>query len=129
MGANWGKNIRLSIFGESHGPAIGMVVDGLPRAWFWTRRPSPGRWSAGAPGRNKMSTQRREGDKVRILSGFYQGKTTGGPLCGVIENTNQRSGDYGALEQLPRPDTPTTPGPSASRAATTRGGEGTSPAG
>ncbi len=94
MGANWGKNIRLSIFGESHGPAIGMVLDEEAIAREMERR---------APGRNKMSTQRREGDKVRILSGFYQGKTTGGPLCGVIENTNQRSGAYGALEQLPRP--------------------------
>ena len=103
MGANWGKNIRLSIFGESHGPAIGMVVDGLPAGMVLDEEAIAREMERRAPGRNKMSTQRREGDKVRILSGFYQGKTTGGPLCGVIENTNQRSGDYGALEQLPRP--------------------------
>ena len=103
MSSDFGKNIHVSIFGESHGAAIGALVDGLPVGEavdldllqaFMERR---------APGRNAMSTARREGDRVRILSGLYQGKTSGAPLCLMIENGDTRSRDYEKLKNTPRP--------------------------
>ena len=103
MSSEFGKNLRISIFGESHGAAIGVVVDGLPvgetvdldaLAAFLARR---------APGRNAMSTARKETDAVRVLSGLYQGKTSGAPLCMVIENRNAHSNDYERLRHIPRP--------------------------
>lgn len=101
MASSWGTNIKISLFGESHGSAIGAVVDGLPPGLtidmpilqqFMKRR---------APGRAKYATPRKEADSIKILSGVYHGKTTGTPLCGVIENTNIRSQDYENMP--PRP--------------------------
>lgn len=103
MSSEFGKNLRVSIFGESHGAAIGVVVDGLPvgetvdldaLAAFLARR---------APGRNAMSTTRKETDAVRVLSGLYQGKTSGAPLCMIIENKDAHSSDYEKLKHIPRP--------------------------
>ncbi len=94
MSGVWGKNIRLSMFGESHGPAIGVIVDGLPPGfevdWGAVRREMDRR----APGRDSVSTPRRERDEWELLSGMFQGKTTGAPLCAIIRNENTRSGDY-----------------------------------
>ena len=98
MSANWGNNIELSIFGESHGPAIGIVIGGLPAGmkldmdeirWFMKRR---------APGQNQMSTPRKEKDEFQIVSGILDGVTTGAPLCAMIENTNTHSKDYSELK-------------------------------
>ena len=98
-----GQCIKIKYFGESHGAGIGVVMDGLPAGQpidledlqlFMDRR---------APGRTPWSTSRREGDQPRILSGLYNGKTTGTPLAMVIENTDTRSKDYSELTIKPRP--------------------------
>lgn len=103
MSSSFGKAIRITIFGQSHSEGIGVVIDGLPAGEpidleqvqrFMERR---------APGRNAFSTSRKEGDVPRILSGLFEGKTCGAPLCAVIENTNTRSKDYEQLKDLPRP--------------------------
>ncbi|MCL2842240.1 MAG: chorismate synthase [Oscillospiraceae bacterium] len=103
MSSTWKSILTLSIFGESHGPAIGMTLDGLPAGenidpeelqTFLNRR---------APGRSPQSTPRREGDVPEFLSGLKDGKTTGAPLAAIIRNTNTRSADYGALQDVPRP--------------------------
>ncbi|MBR3149739.1 MAG: chorismate synthase [Eubacterium sp.] len=98
-----GKNIRLSVFGESHGEAIGCVIDGLPsgvkldmdKIYFDMKRR--------APGRDKTSTPRLEKDIPHILSGVLDGVTTGAPLAMIIENTNTKSGDYKNVMTVPRP--------------------------
>ncbi len=103
MSSNWGNDLRLSIFGESHSTAIGAVLDGLPAGepidWeellrFMARRSSKG---------GKTDTPRLEADLPQIQSGLWEGVTTGTPLCAVIENTNTRSRDYDQLRHLARP--------------------------
>lgn len=103
MSSTWSKNITISIFGESHGPAIGVCLDNVPAGesldmdklmQFMARR---------APKKDKTSTQRREKDMPQIMSGFYNGKTTGTPLCALIQNTDQHSNDYSKLSKLARP--------------------------
>ena len=95
--------MKYTIFGESHGPAIGVVVTDVPSgiavdtafiAWELDRR---------ATGKNSLSTSRKETDQVEFLSGVFQGKTTGTPLCMVIRNADQHSGDYEAMRELARP--------------------------
>lgn len=90
----WGSKLKISIFGESHGEAIGAVIDGIPSGLSldtdFIRREMQRR----APGRDKLSTPRKEADEVEILSGVLDGKTTGTPIAGIIRNTNTRSGDY-----------------------------------
>jgi len=88
MGSVWGENIRLSIFGESHGAGIGAVLDGFPSDVTYDEAFILREMERRAPGRNAQSTTRRETDLPRILSGVYNGKTTGTPLCALIENTN-----------------------------------------
>jgi chorismate synthase len=99
----WGKNIKLSIFGESHGKAIGVVIDGLPPGIELDIEYINKEMNRRAPGKNKISTSRKEGDKYEILSGYFNGKTTGTPLASVIYNTNQRSRDYEAVKSIMRP--------------------------
>lgn len=103
MSANWGHNIELSLFGESHGQAIGIVIGNLPAGvrldmdairWYMKRR---------APGQNKMSTPRQEKDEVQIVSGLLDGVTTGAPLCAMIQNSDQHSRDYSELKVKMRP--------------------------
>ncbi|MDR1482780.1 MAG: chorismate synthase [Synergistaceae bacterium] len=96
----WGNGIRLSIFGESHGRAVGIVIDGLPAGEPVEMDKVSSEMKRRAPGRDEFSTARREADEVEILSGIINGRTTGAPLCGIIFNAGARSGDYGAL---PRP--------------------------
>ena len=90
----WGENLKISIFGESHGAAIGVVIDGLPAGitldWEHIRAEMRRR----APGNAPFSTPRKEADEVEILSGVYEGKTTGVSLCGIVRNTDTRSKDY-----------------------------------
>ncbi len=99
----FGHLFRVTTWGESHGPALGATVDGCPpgvavdeamlQHWLDRRK----------PGQNKYTTQRREADEVRILSGLYEGRTTGTPIQLMIENTDQRSKDYGDIAQKFRP--------------------------
>lgn len=95
--------IQYTIFGESHGPAIGVVITGLPSGLVLDMEAVAAEMARRAPGRDKTSTPRKEKDAVEILSGVFEGKTTGTPLCGVIHNTDTRSKDYSKLKDLPRP--------------------------
>ncbi|MDO4270753.1 MAG: chorismate synthase [Eubacteriales bacterium] len=103
MGSTWGNSIKLSIFGESHGAGIGVVLDGFPSGVPYDEAFILREMERRAPGRNKQSTARKEADLPKVQSGVYNGKTTGTPICAVIENTNQHSGDYTALAPQPRP--------------------------
>ena len=103
MSSTYGENLKLSIFGQSHGAAIGMTLDGIPAGLsvdfeklqqFLNRR---------APGKNDWSTSRKEDDAPEILSGFVDGFTCGAPIAAVIRNTNAHSGDYNDLKNVPRP--------------------------
>ena len=103
MSSSFGKNIKVTIFGESHGPAIGCVLEGFPAGFapdmdkvtaFMQRRASRGQSGA---------TARREGDVPEVLSGLFEGKTCGTPIAAVIRNNNTQSQDYGNLNVCPRP--------------------------
>lgn len=103
MSSTYGERLKLSIFGQSHGPAIGMTLDGIPAGLpvdieklqaFLNRR---------APGQNEMTTPRIEADKPEFLSGIVNGFTCGAPIAAIIENTNTRSSDYNSLKDCPRP--------------------------
>ncbi|MBQ2920150.1 MAG: chorismate synthase, partial [Oscillospiraceae bacterium] len=103
MSSTYGEMIKLSIFGQSHGAAIGMTLDGVPAGLpvdldtlqeFLNRR---------APGQNDWSTPRKEEDRPEFLSGILNGFTTGAPIAAIIHNTNTRSGDYNNLKNCPRP--------------------------
>ena len=90
----WGNRIKVSIFGESHGGGIGAVVDGIPSGLMFDTEFIKSEMKRRAPGRNRLSTPRKEADEVEILSGVFDGYTTGTPICGIIRNTNTRSQDY-----------------------------------
>ena len=89
----WGRNFKIAIFGESHGPAIGMVIDGLPPGFEPDLREAAREMSRRAPG-GELSSSRKEADVPEILSGFFNGRATGAPLCAIIRNTDARPGDY-----------------------------------
>lgn len=95
--------MRYSIFGESHGPAVGVVLEGVPPGLALNLDAVRFDLARRAPGRNALSTARKEADEPHILSGLFQGHTTGAPLCAVIENTDTRSGDYERTKNLARP--------------------------
>jgi len=103
MSSTWGEKVKISIFGESHGNAIGVVLDGLPAGEALDFDAIALQMSRRAPGRDLSSTPRKESDVPRIVSGVLNGRTTGAPLCGMIENTNTKSGDYDNLKVVPRP--------------------------
>ena len=103
MRANFGEHFKLTIFGESHGPAIGVVIDGLPAGARIDEEYIAKQMARRAPGNDPTATARKEADAVRILSGVMNGRATGAPLCAVIENTNTRSGDYGNIAANMRP--------------------------
>ena len=99
----FGHLFRVTSWGESHGPALGVIVDGCPadikvdekmlQHWLDKRK----------PGQSKFTTQRNEADKIEILSGVFEGKTTGTPIQLIIHNTDQRSKDYGNISETFRP--------------------------
>jgi len=93
----WGNNIKVTIFGESHGFAIGCVIGGLKPGLIIDEEFIAGELSRRAPGRDEFSTARKEVDTPRILSGVKGGKSTGAPIACIIENTNQYSGDYDSI--------------------------------
>ena len=103
MGNGYGENIKVTIFGQSHAPAIGVTIDGLPSGFkvdmdalehFLQRR---------APGRNAYSTARKEADKPEFISGLVNDTTCGAPVTAIIRNANTRSQDYESLRDTPRP--------------------------
>ncbi len=103
MSSEFGKNLRVSVFGESHGPAVGVTVSGFPAGEsvdmdelqrFLARR---------APGNSPLTTPRKEADQPEFLSGIRNGILTGSPFTAVIRNTNTRSGDYNGFTDTPRP--------------------------
>lgn len=103
MASEFGKNIRVSIFGESHGAAIGVSIDGMPAGvsvdmerlqHFLDRR---------APGRSRFTTARREEDRPEFLCGIRGGVTCGTPITAIIRNRDTQSGDYSQMENIPRP--------------------------
>ena len=103
MSSTYGDQLKLSVFGQSHGAAIGMTLDGIPAGLpvdftqlqaFLNRR---------APGKNAYSTPRKEADAPEFLSGIVDGYTCGAPIAAIIPNTNTRSGDYDNLKDCPRP--------------------------
>lgn len=91
------------IFGESHGPAIGVVLEDVPSGIVFDEEFIAAELLRRATGKNALSTSRREKDQVEVLSGVFEGKTTGTPLCMMIRNGDQHSGDYEALRHLARP--------------------------
>ena len=103
MSANWGKNITVSIFGESHGVALGINIGGLPSGFPVDLDAIKRDMARRAPGQSELTTSRKEPDEFEILSGYFEGKTTGAPLAIIIRNTNQRSKDYSVLKDVLRP--------------------------
>ena len=103
-GNTFGKLFCITSFGESHGPAIGCVVDGSPPGMELSEADIQPDLDRRKPGTSKFVTQRKEEDKVRILSGVFEGKTTGTPIALLIENTDQRSYDYDKIKQVFRPN-------------------------
>ena len=100
---SFGHLFRVTTWGESHGPAIGCVVDGCPPRLALTEADIQPFLDRRRPGQSKFVTQRQEADEVRILSGVFEGLTTGTPIALVIENTDQRSKDYGEIKDRYRP--------------------------
>ncbi len=102
-GNTFGNLFAVTNFGESHGPAIGCVIDGCPPGMALTEADIQGDLDRRRPGTSRHVTQRNEPDTVEILSGVYENKTTGTPICLLIKNTDQRSKDYGNILQTFRP--------------------------
>lgn len=103
MSSSFGKNIGLSIFGESHGAAIGLVMEGLPAGFRPDWRQVEAFLERRAPGRSELATPRREADSFEILSGVKEGVLCGNPFAAIIRNTNVRREDYQQLADTPRP--------------------------
>lgn len=103
MGSIWGKQLKISIFGESHGTEIGIVIDGFPAGYRPDMDFIHREIERRAPGQSHLTTQRKEKDEPIIVSGMLGGMTTGAPLCTIIYNEDTRSKDYSYLQTLPRP--------------------------
>ena len=103
MSSTYGEKIKISVFGESHGNGIGVVIDGLPAGVKIDMDKVLVQMARRAPGNDKTATTRKESDIPKVLSGMLNGVLTGAPLCAVIENTNTKSGDYGNIISCPRP--------------------------
>jgi len=103
MSSTFGELFRVTNFGESHGPAIGCVIDGCPPGMALSEADIQPELDRRRPGTSRHVTQRNEPDAVEILSGVYEGQTTGTPICLLIRNTDQRSKDYGNILDTFRP--------------------------
>ncbi|MDP3857378.1 MAG: chorismate synthase [Stagnimonas sp.] len=103
-GNSFGKSFTVTTFGESHGPALGCIVDGCPPGLPLSEADIQPDLDRRKPGTSKFVTQRKEEDRVRILSGVFEGLTTGTPIALLIENTDQRSYDYDKIKQVFRPN-------------------------
>lgn len=102
-GNSFGKSFIVTGFGESHGPALGCIVDGCPPGLELSEADLQGELDRRKPGKSRHTTQRREADEVQILSGVFEGKTTGAPIGLIIHNTDQRSKDYSKIKDRFRP--------------------------
>jgi len=102
-GNSFGRNFVVTTFGESHGLALGCIVDGCPPGLELAEADIQVDLDRRRPGRNRHTTQRNEPDQVRILSGVFEGRTTGTPIGLIVENTDQRSKDYGDIKDKFRP--------------------------
>ena len=103
MSSTYGENLKLSIFGQSHGAAIGMTLDGIPAGLPVDLNKLQSFLNRRAPGQNDWSTPRKEEDSPEFLSGLSEGFTCGAPIAAIIRNNNTRSGDYSNLKNCPRP--------------------------
>lgn len=103
MSSTYGKIFKISTFGESHGRAIGVVVDGCPAGIDFNEVFIQSELNRRKPGQSKITTQRKEADEFQVLSGVFEGKTTGTPIAMVIPNEDQRSKDYGHISNQFRP--------------------------
>ena len=110
MSGVWGNNLKVSIFGESHGPAIGASIHNLPAGLELDQDAILKEMARRAPGSSDLTTPRKEKDQPEIISGFLDGKTTGAPLTAIIWNTNTRSKDYSQMKKLMRPGQADYPG-------------------
>lgn len=99
----FGTLFRLTTFGESHGPALGSVIDGCPSGVVLPTADIQAALDRRRPGQSALTTPRKEADQVEILSGVFEGKTLGTPIAAIVRNTNQRSGDYDQLKTQDRP--------------------------
>ncbi|MDE2027855.1 MAG: chorismate synthase [Candidatus Omnitrophica bacterium] len=102
-GNSFGQLFKITTFGESHGPAIGVVIDGVPPKLPLSEADIQKDLDRRRPGQSKITTQRQEADKAEILSGVFEGKTTGAPLAILIRNEDQRSKDYENIKDVFRP--------------------------
>ncbi len=103
MNSTYGENFKMTIFGQSHGAAIGVTLDGIPAGLPVDEEKLNAFLARRAPGQNAWSTPRKEADKPEILAGIVDGHTCGAPIAAIIRNTNPRSGDYENLKNCPRP--------------------------
>ena len=103
MGNSSGRLWRVSTFGESHGPALGVVIDGCPSGLPLDLNALQAELDRRRPGQSALTTQRKEGDQVEVLSGLFEGFTTGAPLCLIVRNHNAKSRDYSEVSGLYRP--------------------------
>ena len=103
LSGTWGKNIKYTIFGESHGEGIGIVIDNLPPGLELNIAKIKSELQRRQPGTNSSTTKRKEADEFEILSGIFNKRTTGAPLCSFIKNTNQYSKDYDKTKDILRP--------------------------
>ena len=103
MSGVWGKKVKYSIFGESHGMGIGITIDGLPSGIKLDLDAIVLEMKRRAPGQDEMSTPRKEKDEFQIMSGYFNQRTTGTPLCAIIWNTDTQCKDYKELKTVVRP--------------------------
>lgn len=100
---SYGESFRITTFGESHGAAVGVIIDGCPSGIELNEEYIQKELDRRKPGQSKVSTLRKEDDKVEILSGVFEGRTTGTPIALMVRNTSQRSQDYNDIKDLFRP--------------------------
>jgi chorismate synthase len=101
--SSFGRAFRILTFGESHGPAVGVVIDGVRPGLDFDLSGLQAELDRRRPGQSDLVTPRQEGDRIQVLSGVFEGKTTGHPIALAVFNENQRSGDYQAIQDLFRP--------------------------
>ena len=102
-GSVFGKCFTITTWGESHGPGLGVVIDGCPAGLALSEEDIQIYLDRRKPGQTDISTPRKEADKVRILSGIFEGETTGTPISLMVENTSQKSSDYSEIASYYRP--------------------------
>jgi chorismate synthase len=102
-GNSYGQLFKITTFGESHGSALGVVIDGCPAGLVIKLEFIQSELNRRKPGQSKLTSQRLEDESFEILSGVFEGKATGAPICMMVRNTDQRSEDYAHLKDIYRP--------------------------